>query len=160
MPAPQRTLLVGVGSHHGDDAVGWRVAEMISNATLPDLLVRCAATPATLLDWIEPCDHLVVCDACESMDAVGTVYNRTWPSRDIDRRHGAGSHDFGLAETLELAERLGRLPARVNVYAIAGCRFQPGETLSPELESALPAIVEQILKDLTDARTIAGDRPG
>lgn len=154
MSPADTTLLVGLGSSHGDDDVGWRIADRIASAKLPGVCARRASTPLDLLDWLEGVDCLVVCDACESLDAVGTVYDWRWPTVAIEPRSGGGSHDFGLVQALQLAERLGRLPEDVRVYAVAGRQFQPGEALSPVLEAALPAIVDRLMGDLCHARAL------
>jgi hydrogenase maturation protease len=156
MSAADTTLLVGLGSSHGDDAIGWRIADRIASAALPGVCVRRAGTPLDLLDWLAGFDSLMVCDACESLDAAGTVYDWRWPNVAIEPRSGLGSHDFGLVPVLQLAERLGRLPSDVRIYAVAGRRFQPGETLSPALEAALPAIVGRVMGDLRHARALTG----
>jgi hydrogenase maturation protease len=156
MSPAKPTLLVGLGSSHGDDAVGWRIADRMASAALPGVCVRRANTPLDLLDWLAGLDCLVVCDACESLDAVGTVYDWRWPTGAIEPRPGGGSHAVDLVPVLQLAERLGRLPADVRIYAVAGKQFQPGEALSPALEAGLPAIVDRLIGDLRHARALTG----
>ena len=45
------TLVVGVGSHHGDDQAGWLVADLLAASASEDVAVRKAKTPAEILDW-------------------------------------------------------------------------------------------------------------
>jgi hydrogenase maturation protease len=47
------------------------------------------------------------------------------------------THALGVAEAIELARALGRLPARLEVYAIEGARFTAGAGLSPAVEQAV-----------------------
>src|SRR5690348_15076586 len=120
MNEPLTTLLVGLGSPHGDDAVGWRIAEMVAAAEMPGLVVRRASSPLDILDWLDGIDRLVVCDACDSPNAVGTLYDWGWPSLAIAPRSSNNSHAIGLIEALKLAEQLGRLPSDVRIYAVGG----------------------------------------
>ena len=80
------------------------------------------------------------------------------PARRADpRRAVAGStHAFGLAETIELARALDRLPARVTVYGIEGERFTAGEELSQPVRAA----VEQVGLELRErlGKSAAGGR--
>ena len=66
-------------------------------------------------------------------------------SRCPRRLFGASStHALGLAEAVELARSLGRLPRRVLVYGIEGASFAFGKGLSPEVEAAADRVVEEV----------------
>ena len=148
------TLLVGLGSPHGDDAAGWRIADRIAAANMPNVSVRWAATPLDLLNWLTGIDQLLVCDACQSTDPAGTVYSWRWPAVAIESRAAGSSHAVDLADALHLAERLGRLPEKVLIYAVVGRHFEPSEAISASLEAALPAIVDRLMEDLAHARAL------
>lgn len=148
-------LLVGLGSPHGDDAVGWQIAERINEAALPGVRVRNAATPLDMLDWLDGVETLVICDACQAAAAPGNMYHWRWPAKELSVLRAGGSHDFGLPAVLQLAERLGRLPSDVRIYGVSGRSFEPGKSLSKEVVVALPAICDRIVRDLRYARTIA-----
>ena len=60
----------------------------------------------------------------------------------------ASTHAFGLAETVELARTLGRLPARMILWGIAGVRFGMGEDSSPVVRAAVPGVARGVLADL------------
>src|SRR5688572_26163325 len=47
------TLVVGIGSDHGDDRVGWLVADALQTRAPADVSVRHAKTPLDLLDWLD-----------------------------------------------------------------------------------------------------------
>ena len=49
----------------------------------------------------------------------------------------SSTHAFGVADAVELARALGRLPGRLDVYAIEGASFTAGDSLSPEVERAV-----------------------
>lgn len=167
MTEAARTLIVGLGSPHGDDQVGWRVAEALRPrvAGLLGVAVRTANVPLDLLDWLEGVASLHVCDACCSDQPFGTLHRLTIcgpidgngpPARGFEfaSLRCGGSHDFGLPAVLELAERLGCLPDRVVVHAVCGCRFDPGDDMIEAVAGAVPGLVNAILEELPDARDL------
>ena len=58
------------------------------------------------------------------------------------------THAFGLAETIELARTLGRLPQRLTVYGIEGGCFDAGDELSPPVRAAVDAVRDELRKRL------------
>ena len=166
------TLFVGVGSPHGDDRAGWLVADALSDlfgtdvsaqasGTLtagglasrqyPSLAIRKTCIPADLLDWLDGAAKLIICDALCGAGPAGTLYRWLWPDARIGLSHSAGSHDFGLNVVLELAGRLGRLPAEVVVWGIAAAQAVPNANVSPEIQQALPVLVQRIRSELGHA---------
>jgi hydrogenase maturation protease len=125
-------MVIGVGSRWaGDDAAGLAVARRVGGCEL-------GGDPASLLDAWAGADHVVVVDAAASGAPPGTI-------RHFDARAGrlparlmrCSTHALGVAEAIELARALGRLPARLEVYAIEGARFTAGAGLSPAVEQAV-----------------------
>ena len=55
-----------------------------------------------------------------------------------------------LAETVELARALGRLPAQTVVYGIEGGSFAVGEPLTPEVAAAAVRVANAIREELAD----------
>ena len=137
-----RTLFVGLGSPHGDDQVGWRVAEELRRRQ-PDRTVRIASTPAELLDWLDGLDRLELCDAVRG-ESPGRLHRWDWPTPQLGRLRSSGTHSFGVSAVLELAQRLGRLPAAVRIWGIEARQFEPTQTISGQLDAGLPVIVDQI----------------
>src|SRR5215207_5591238 len=76
-------------------------------------------------------------------------------SVDDDRAGGARSaasagaarstHAFGVADAIELARTLGRLPARLEIYTIEGADFTAGAGLSPPVAAAVNALTRRIV---------------
>jgi hydrogenase maturation protease len=137
-----RTLFVGLGSPHGDDQVGWRVAEELRHRQ-PDRAVRVARTPAELLDWLEGLDGLELCDAVRGATP-GRLHVWDWPTPQLGRLRSAGSHAFGVTAVLELAQRLGRLPATVRIWGIEARQFEPTQSIADELAAQLAGVVDRI----------------
>jgi hydrogenase maturation protease len=70
------------------------------------------------------------------------------PARPI-RKRGCGTHLFALAEAVELARVLSRLPSLLHLYAIEGRCFGAGEGLTPEVEAAVTLLAEELHAVLT-----------
>ena len=56
------------------------------------------------------------------------------------------SHGVGLAETIELARHLDRLPASLLVFAVESVAFEQFAPLSDAVEAAIPHVVTRILE--------------
>jgi len=144
-------LVVGTGnSWRGDDAVGLEVARA-SRARLPEQ-VRVLATEAEqsrLLDEWEGCDAVVIVDAVHSGTEPGRIHRLDLNAAVVPHAVLQGStHHFSLGDTIELARALGRLPATAIFLGIEGESFGAGEELSPAVAAAVPAIVEEIAKEV------------
>ncbi len=146
------TLIVGLGSSHGDDQFGWQVAAQLSRAPAqPSIAVRRARSPAELLDWLEGVERLIVCDACENQGAPGRLHRWQWPAAEVGRVRSSNSHDLGLAAVLTLAETLEHLPTEVLVVAAQGRQFEPAAPMSNEIEIAAAQAAEQLREELMRA---------
>jgi hydrogenase maturation protease len=64
----------------------------------------------------------------------------------------SSTHAIGIADTIELARALGRLPRRVRVYGIEAGGFETGSPLTPAVESAVAFLVKDLLADLEEER--------
>lgn len=154
----KKRLLVGLGSHHGDDQAGWQLVEAISrHSSIP---TRKAAIPADLLHWIEGVDELYLCDACRSTGYAGSLHRWEYRSesqplqnilKDVEILRSSSSHHLSLAGVLEWAQSLGILPKRVVIWAIEGRNFAAGQVLSEELFRQMPTLIEQLVSELADA---------
>ena len=144
-----KTLLVGVGSPHGDDQIGWEVVKRIQGTHHKDITVHLARTPSDLLDWLECVERLVVCDACRGAGKVGSVHHWTWPTNQLETLRWSGTHDVSLPAVLALAEQLGKLPTSVIVWAIEVGTAQPGDVLSVNARSLIATAAHCIGHDLS-----------
>jgi len=72
----------------------------------------------------------------------------------------ASTHHVSLAETVELARALGRLPEQTVVYGIEGGSFAVGEPLTPEVAAAAVTVANAIREEVTTgARPRSGPGP-
>jgi hydrogenase maturation protease len=138
----------------GDDAAGLEVARRL-RGTLPggvEVLER-EGEPTALIDSMEAAEALWLVDAVASGAPAGTVHRLDAGEQELPAGlFRASTHAFGLAEAVELARALGRLPARTVVFGIEGTRFDAGEDLSPEVAAAVPKVAAA-LREEVDACT-------
>lgn len=149
-----RALVAGIGNaYRGDDAAGLAVAEQIRAAAPPGVEVREEqGQPVSLIDaWARvPVVYLV--DAVSSGGEPGRVYRFDATARALSARFSRrGTHAFGVADTVELARALGRLPPRVIGYGIEGRSFAAGCGLSPEVRRAVDIVCARLLEELASA---------
>jgi hydrogenase maturation protease len=138
-----RTVVIGVGNAmRGDDAAGVEVALRLRG-------VACDEEPSRLIEAWEGADAAVLVDTVVSGAAPGTIHRFDASEEPIPARAlRSSTHAIGLAETIELARALGRLPKSVVVYGIEGASFEAGAPLSPEVEAAVSRLVTTIEEEL------------
>jgi hydrogenase maturation protease len=66
----------------------------------------------------------------------------------LPQSFGSSTHHFGLADTLELARSLGKLPGRLVVYGIEGGSFAAGPGLGQPVDAAADALADEIVREL------------
>ena len=138
-----KTVVIGIGNAlRGDDAAGVVVAERLGG-------MACDEEPSRLIEAWEGADSVVLIDTVVSGGQPGTLHRFDASEAPIPARAlRSSTHAIGLAETIELARALGRLPARIVVYGIEGASFEAGAPLSPEVEEAVTRLVTTIEEEL------------
>ncbi len=152
MIRPSETLVVGVGSPHGADRVGWSVTERLVPRVTSLAVVRAVADPTEILDWLDGVRTLHICDACQLSGAVGGVHRWRWPDVPASVGEAAwSSHGVTLGQTLALASALGTLPELVTIWGIEIASAKTAEPLSADLALVAMAVAEQIAGEIRDA---------
>jgi hydrogenase maturation protease len=136
--------VVGVGSPHGDDQVGWRLAEDLAGETGAGLEAAVLVDPIDLLSHLDGCETLIVLDVCRTGRSPGTVTCLTWPDSRLEMTGGRSTHGFGVASVLSLADALGRLPPSVVLFAVEAGACEPGAELSAAVRRSLPEVRRQL----------------
>ena len=130
-----------------DDGAGLHVARRLRALGVEALEQE--GEPAGLIDAFEGADSLVVVDAVSSGSAPGTVHRLEAGEQPLPSElFGASTHLLGLAEAIELARALGRLPAQVVVYGIEGAVFDAGDRLSPAVAEAVERVAEAVREEV------------
>lgn len=157
-------LVIGLGSHHGDDQAGWLVVSHLRERKYPEARLASLQHPAQLLDIIEADQDLVICDACSGNGDPGAIHSGRWkpgtlfqlrttvtetslPGLGNDvatERPRHGSHDLSLFEVMELAYSLNSFPVSAEIWTMEGSRWVPGTEASAAIKSAAVRMADLI----------------
>lgn len=143
--------VIGTGNaFRGDDGVGLVVAQRLRRMALPEVTVlEQSGEGAALLEAWEDAGQVIVVDAVSSGARPGTIHRLEVTGQPLPAHFSGGStHAFGLAEAVELARQLDRLPPRLVIYGIEGKSFDLGRGLSAEVSAAVQNVIKQISQDL------------
>jgi hydrogenase maturation protease len=142
-------LIVGIGNEYrGDDGVGLAVAAAVAERQLQGVRVMNATgEPASILDAWAGVALAVVVDAAVGEGSTPGRIRRWTPGRE-DPPTVVSSHSFGLAQTLELGQAVGRLPQKVVVFTVDIEHFDHGVGLTAAVANAVPAVVDDIIAEL------------
>jgi hydrogenase maturation protease len=145
------TLILGIGNILlGDEGVGVRAVEALARRELPAGVeaVDGGTGGADLVEVIADRTRLIVIDAVAAGAEPGTVFRFTPGDLTSGTRPALSLHEFGLLETLAMAERLGCAPGEVVIFGVQPKTVAPGLELSPEVAAAVPAVIDQVLAEL------------
>jgi hydrogenase maturation protease len=142
------TLIVGLGSPHGDDQLGWVAIDRLRPRLPAGIIARKVHNGIELLECVEGQDTAIVIDAVAPAGQPGTIRSFRWPCPELAACVPLSTHGLGLVEAFHLAEALGRLPRRLNIHTIEAKDSSPGAPLSPEIVLRLDTVVDSVLRDV------------
>jgi hydrogenase maturation protease len=151
-PPLARVLVLGVGNAlRGDDAAGLEAARAVrALGPAQDLAVREQEGEATgLIAVWEGADALVLIDAVRTGAPAGTIHRLDASAAALPSqlRGSTSSHAVDVAQAIELARALGRLPPRVVLFGIEGVVFDTGAPMSAAVRAALPALAGAVREE-------------
>ena len=144
-------LVIGIGNlFRGDDGVGLIVAQKLRALALPGVIVLEQSGEGTaLLEAWAGAGRVIVVDAVSSGSQPGTIHCLEVGDQPLPAHFSGGStHAFGLAEAVELARQLDRLPAQLTIFGIEGQDYDLASGLSPEVETAAGKLIAQFSQEL------------
>jgi hydrogenase maturation protease len=150
---PGTVVVIGIGNRYrSDDAAGLEAARRIAGAA-PDgvAVIELEGEPMSLLDAWGEAETVYVVDAVSSGGEPGTVYRfdsriESPPAQFCHR----GTHAFSVADVVELARALDRLPRRLIAFGIEGGAFGAGLEVSPEAERGVRDVAGRLLSELRE----------
>jgi hydrogenase maturation protease len=90
-------------------------------------------------------------DAVSSGAPAGTIHRLDASERELPAEmFRASTHHVGLAEAVELARALGRLPARTVIYGIEGASFEVGKELTLAVATAAERVAEAVREEVVE----------
>lgn len=143
-------LVIGVGNaDYGDDGAGIEVVRALAVEGVP-----CRVFEGDGLGLIEAWDgltYVVVVDAAAGGPEPGTFARHDAIAGPLPRhaRHGGDiAHGIGLAQAIELARALGRLPPVLVVYAVGASSFVLGEGPAAPVARACAEVARRIGEEI------------
>jgi hydrogenase maturation protease len=146
-------VVIGVGNAlRGDDAAGLHAARRVRER--PEAagvtVLEHHGEPVALLDLWETADAVILVDAIHSGAEPGTLHRFDASTEPVPAGLGtsASTHAVCIAEAIELARAVHRLPRTVIVHGVEGRRFASGAELSDEVEAALGPLTDALVREL------------
>ncbi|MFY9253110.1 MAG: hypothetical protein WAO83_06630 [Fuerstiella sp.] len=102
-----KTLLVAIGSPHGDDRVAWDVADLLASRLPGTVSTKKASVPVNMIDWIDGVKQLHIIDACDGGGQSGSLLRCEWQP---DSSNGWPGLERGTSETPEASTQACRPP--------------------------------------------------
>jgi hydrogenase maturation protease len=147
-----RRLIIGVGSEYqGDDGVGRHVARKLQDTLPPDITVlEESGDAANLMEAWKGADYVIIIDAMVSGAAPGTILRLDATETPLPRElfPHFSTHTYSVAESIELARFLGRLPSKIIIYGIEGKQFRTNGELSLELLQKTDEVIDILLQEI------------
>lgn len=137
-------LILGYGNdNRSDDAAGLVAARRLRSMGVD--AIEHEGDAMELMDAWSGQSEAIVIDAAVAGAEPGCI--TVWEAHRTPLppdRFPCSTHGLGLAEAVELARMLGRLPARLTIYGIEAARFNRGGPLSREVDEAVQRVVKDI----------------
>jgi hydrogenase maturation protease len=144
-------LILGVGNILlSDEGVGIRVVEALQRIELPDgvEVVDGGTASMALLDSLSHRDRVIVIDAVKGHHEPGTIYRFTPAEISVQKGIVTSLHQIDLLDALTQVEFLRCAPREVVLYGIEPKTIALGLELTPEVETAIPRLIELVLSEL------------
>jgi hydrogenase maturation protease len=146
-PVPS-LLILGIGNRfRADDGAGPVVAERLRVLRFP--AGEHSGEGAGLIDAWDGQGRVIVADATQSGTPPGTIRRLDAMEQRLETGlFRYSSHLFGLAEAVEMARALGRLPRDLVIWGIEGGEWGFGESLTPAVDQAADEVVRRIAAEI------------
>jgi hydrogenase maturation protease len=149
-----RTLVIGLGNTLlQDDGVGIYAAREIKKrvGNLDNVdIVEASIGGIGLIDLMQGYDTVYIVDALKTKDSVPGKTLRCGIQELGDPTHAGGPHFLDLRTAVELGKQCGyKMPRRIQIFAVEIVNNTDfSESLTPEVERAVPSLVEEIIKEI------------
>jgi hydrogenase maturation protease len=137
-------LILGCGNPDcSDDCAGVLVARRLREMGIA--AHEFTGDPLALIEAWNGAREVILIDTVVSGAAPGAV--TVWDAANTPLppdQFCCSTHAFGVAEAVEIARALGRLPPKLVIYGIEGIRFDVGGSLSTEVAAAVERLAGEI----------------
>jgi len=140
--------ILGIGSPSGDDQAGWLTVDALLDLGVG--AIKLDRPGANLIPLLEKADWVILVDATQGNGRAGDI--RHFGCDDwAGYGGGLSSHGFGVLDALTLAQALGSLPLRLDLYGIEIGSADPGGAPGEEVLAAALRLAERIAASVGEA---------
>ena len=142
--------VLGIGSPWGDDQAGWLTVDALLGLGVDAALEKLDRPGAQLIDRLQSASWIILADAMQGGGQPGEIRHfglDDWPAYG----GGLSSHGFGVLDALSLAQALGCLPARLDLYGIEIASANPGSPPGEVVRAAALRLAERIAAGLMES---------
>ena len=153
------TVIIGIGSPHGDDQFGWVVIDELATMDSGDAILRKINSPVDLIPELETYNRVILVDASIGLPRnepfLKLMYMDAKDHKLIREMPGRSTHDIGLYLTLRMAESLGKRTDHVILWIGHGETFDKMSEMSSATSMAASECATTIAMEMCDARNVA-----
>lgn len=146
-----KVLVIGIGNEFRcDDGIGLHVARRLRKLNLSNVkVIEKSGEGAQLIDLWKGETDVIVIDATSSGSEPGTIHRLAASERKIPSKFfHYSTHNFSVAEAIELARTMKQLPKNLLLYGIEGRDFSRGVEITPVVQKAGEYVVDLILEEV------------
>lgn len=172
MNAHVSTVVIGIGSPHGDDQFGWAVVDALRSClhgkhagnelsghaagiSQRTLSLRKINNPIDLISELESYQKVIVVDACIGLPrsepfrklAYADLTDRSF----LEEMPGRGTHEIGVGLTLRMSQSLKKPLNHVVLWIGSGTLFEKMNPMSASSVNTARECAAAIVKELCDA---------
>lgn len=151
---PPNILVIGIGNEYrSDDGVGRTLVRALMPVPERVRVIEHSGEGTALMEVWHDVERVILVDAVHSGGLPGSIYRLDAEVRPIPRQFfHYSTHAFSVAEAIEMARSLGRLPPRLIIYGIEGANFDAGVELSPEIVKIAGEVLQRIRDEIKEMR--------
>ncbi len=146
-----RILVIGIGSDFRcDDRAGLAVARLLKEKNIPGVeVIEVSGEGTALMERWKDAEYVVLIDAVSSDSPPGTIHRIDVQRQTIPKSFfHSSTHQFSVAEAVELSRALNRLPPHLIIYGIEGKNFSQGMGITPAVKETGRHVVDLIIEEL------------
>ena len=141
-----KSMFIGIGNEYrNDDGVGIYIVRKLTKLNRDVNTVELSGEGTELMEIWKNAKEVYIFDAVRSREKPGTIFEFDANQAKIPSNFfNYSTHNFSLAEAVELSRTLDQLPPTFKIFGIEGSNFSEGSQLSPEVKATADKFLQNI----------------